>query len=138
MPSLERVLEKFPKDVKVVIKNFPLPMHKQAMPAALASLAAQRQGKYWPYHDKLMENSAKLSDTYYVELAKELKLDLDKFNTDIKDPALQALVTKDMTDGQAAGVGGTPTIFVNGVRLENRSDEGFESAVREALKTVKK
>jgi protein-disulfide isomerase len=132
------VLEKFPKDVKIVIKNFPLPMHKQAQPAALASLAAHRQGKYWPYHDKLMENSAKLSDDYYVELAKELKLDVEKFKADLKDPSLQALIAKDMADGQAAGVGGTPTIFVNGVRLENRSDEGFESAVQEALKTTKK
>ncbi len=138
MPLLERALEKFPKDAKLALKNFPLAMHKMALPAAVAALAAERQGKYWPYHDKLMENYSKLSESLFTDIAKELKLDLKKFESDRKDPTLTQRVQKDMRDGQAAGVTGTPTVFINGVKLEQRSDEGIAAAIKAALKEAGK
>ena len=65
----EEALAKHPKEVKVVFKQFPLAMHKQAQSAALASLAAHRQGKFWQYHDLLFENQKSLSEAKYTDLA---------------------------------------------------------------------
>lgn len=133
-PLLQQVLEKFPKEVKVVEKNFPLQMHKFARQAATAALAAHRQGKFWEYHRKLFDSMASLSDAKVQEIALQLGLDMDRFNKDLKDPAIQSVITRDMQEGTAAGVRGTPSVFVNGKPLANRSVEGFEQAVREELK----
>lgn len=128
------MLEKFPKEVKIVEKNFPLQMHKFARQAATASLAAHRQGKFWEFHKKLFESMASLSDAKVQEIAKQLNLDMDKFNKDLKDPAIQTIINRDLQEGAAAGVRGTPTIFVNGLLLTSRSIDGFEQAVKQELK----
>jgi protein-disulfide isomerase len=128
------VLEKFPKEVKIVEKNFPLQMHKFARQAATAALAAHKQGKFWDFHKKLFESMASLSDAKVQEIATQVALDMDKFNKDLKDPAIQTIITRDLQEGTAAGVRGTPTIFVNGLPLANRSIEGFEQAIRQELK----
>jgi protein-disulfide isomerase len=128
------VLEKFPKEVKIVEKNFPLQMHKFARQAATAALAANKQGKFWEFHKKLFESISSLSDAKVQEIATQLGLDMDKFNKDLKDPAIQNIITRDLQEGTAAGVRGTPTIFVNGLPLANRSIEGFEQAIKQELK----
>jgi protein-disulfide isomerase len=128
------VLEKFPKEVKIVEKNFPLQMHKFARQAATAALAANKQGKFWEFHKKLFESISSLSDAKVQEIATQLGLDMDKFNKDLKDPAIQNIITRDLQEGTAAGVRGTPTIFVNGLPLANRSLEGFEQAIKQELK----
>ena len=130
MPVLEQVLEQYPKDVKLVIKNFPLTrIHKFSMGAAIASLAANKQGKFWEYSDDLFKNHAKLSEAEFDEIAKSLGLNMDQFKKDQKDPALAALVQRDLQDGVQAGVRGTPSIFINGRLLQNRSLEGFKEAI---------
>ena len=129
----EEALAKHPKEVKVVFKHFPLAIHKQAQPAALASLAAHRQGKFWAYHDLLFENQKSLSEAKYLELAKKLGLDLDKFNKDYKAPAGQQALQRDATDGQLAGVRGTPAIFVNGHRLKERNIKELEQMINHEL-----
>lgn len=128
------MLEKFPKEVKIVEKNFPLQMHKFARQAATAALAANKQGKFWEFHKKLFESISSLSDAKVQEIATQLGLDMDKFNKDLKDPAIQNIITRDLQEGTAAGVRGTPTIFVNGLPLANRSIEGFEQAIKQELK----
>jgi len=129
----EEVLAKYPKDVKVVFKQFPLTMHKQAQGAALASLAAHRQGKFWQYHDLLFENQKSLSEAKYTELAKKLNLDLEKFNRDSKSPATLQDLERDMADAQQAGVRGTPTIFVNGRRLKERNIRDLQQMITQEL-----
>ena len=128
-PMFEEVLTRYPKEVKVVFKQFPLAMHKQAQSAALASLAAHRQGKFWAYHDLLFENQKSLSEAKYMELAKKLGLDLDKFNKDYKAAANQQALQRDMADAQLAGVRGTPTIFVNGRRLKERNIKELQQLI---------
>ena len=86
MPLLEQVLEKYPNEVKMVYKNFPLRNHRFARPAAIAALAAERQGKFWEFHDLLFENYNRLSAEKIQEIARELNLDMDKFEQDQKDP----------------------------------------------------
>jgi len=128
------VLEKYPTQVKIVEKNFPLQMHKFARQAATAALAAHKQGKFWEYHKKLFESISSLNDAKVQEIATQLGLDMDKFNKDLKDQALQNIITRDLQEGTAAGVRGTPTIFVNGKPLAARSIEGFQQAIDEELK----
>jgi protein-disulfide isomerase len=128
------VLEKNSKDVKLVFKNFPLPKHKLAMKAAAAALAAHKQGQFWRFHDKLFENYRKLSDVKIQGLAKDLGLDLERFNKDKNDPATKTLIIRDMEDARQAGVRSIPTIFINGKRLKNRNLQGFQQMIDAELK----
>jgi protein-disulfide isomerase len=138
MPLLQQVLDNNPKDVKLVLKNFPLSMHKFARKAATAALAANRQGKFWEFSDKLFESQRALSDEKIQEIARGLNLDIDKFNKDMQDPAVQESINKDVAEGQRAGVAGTPTIFVNGKLLKSRSVQGFQAMIEAELKKEKK
>jgi protein-disulfide isomerase len=133
VPVLEQVLEKYPQDVKVVFKNFPLQNHKYAMKAAIAALAAESQGKFWEFHDLLFENYNKLNDQKIQEIAQTVGLNLEEYEKKKKDPAVQSQVRQDLTDGRRAGVRGTPTVFINGSRLRDRSLKGFQTAVDKQL-----
>lgn len=128
------MLETYPKDVKLVIKHFPLAMHQYARKAAVAALASNKQNKFWEFHHKLFDNMASLSDAKVLEIAKELGLDMKRFNRDLNDPAIQALIERDLAEGYRAEVQGTPTIFVNGKTLKNRSLQGFMQQIGDELK----
>jgi protein-disulfide isomerase len=132
------VLEQYPKDVKIVIKNFPLRNHKFAMNAAVAALAAEQQGKYWEYHTELFKNYNQISDAKIDEIAGLVGLDMKQFKKDMQNPALSAKVERDLQDGIKAGVRGTPTIFVNGRLLQQRSLPGFQQLIDEELTKKKK
>jgi protein-disulfide isomerase len=123
------VLDKYPKEVKIVFKNFPLGMHKFARKAAAAALAAHSQKKFWEFHEKLFENYQKLNDAKILEIAKELGLDMEKFNKERNDPAIQNLITRDVKDGMQAGVRGIPAVFINGKVLKNRNFQGFQKII---------
>jgi protein-disulfide isomerase len=128
------VLEQYPNDVKLVFKNFPLTrIHKSAMNAAIGSLAANQQGKFWEFHSELFKNYNKLNDEMFDEIAKSLELDMEQFKQDMQNPALAAMVQRDLKDGGQAGVRGTPSIFVNGRMLKQRSLPGFKQVIDEEL-----
>lgn len=122
-----------PKNAKLVFKNYPLPNHKFAKKAAIAALAANEQGKFWEYHDKIFADFKNLSDQKLQQFAQQVGLDMAKFNKALLDNKLQQAVVRDMQDAQKAGVRGTPTIFVNGQLLTNRSSQGFQQAINKAL-----
>ncbi|MGD9057457.1 MAG: thioredoxin domain-containing protein [Desulfobacterales bacterium] len=138
VPILEQVLEKYPQDVKVVFKNFPLQNHKYAMKAAVAALAAESQGKFWEFHDLLFKNYNKLNDQKIQDIAVTLNLNLEEYEKKKKDPAVQTQVRRDLADGRRAGVRGTPTIFINGKRLRDRSLKGFQAAIDKQLEKLGK
>jgi len=139
VPLLEQVLEQYPKDVKLVIKNFPLTrIHKFSMRAAISALAANRQGRFWEYSDELFKNHAKLSEAKFDEIAESIGLNMEQFKKDQKDPALAAMVQRDLQEGIQAGVRGTPSIFINGRLLQNRSLAGFKEAIDAELAKKKK
>ena len=105
-------------EVTLVYKHFPLTeIHAQAEPAALASWAAMQQGKFWEYHDALFEQQSKLGEEFYLELAKTLKLDVDRFNRDRKSEEAKATIKRDFELGKSLGVRGTPSFVVNGIFL---------------------
>ena len=132
MPVLEQVLEKNPNQVKLVFKNFPIRNHKFAMPAAIAALAADKQGKFWEFHDLLFKDYNRLNEQKVKEIAQKLKLDIKKFEKDRKDPRIRAMINRDMAEGNRAGVRGTPTVFINGRLLRNRNPAGFQELIEEA------
>ena len=128
------MLEQYPDDVKLVFKNFPLTrIHKFAMNAAVAAMAANQQGKFWEFHHELFQNYNKLNDEKFDEIAQSLALDMAQFKQDMENPALTALVQRDLKDGVDAGVRGTPTIFINGRLLQQRSLPGFKQIIDEEL-----
>jgi len=103
-------------DVTLVYKHFPLKeIHAQAEPAALASWAAFQQGKFWEYHNALFEQQQKLGEEFYLELAKTLNLDINRFNRDRNSAEAKAAIKKDFELGKSLGVRGTPSFVVNGI-----------------------
>ncbi|MEW6429148.1 MAG: thioredoxin domain-containing protein [Thermodesulfobacteriota bacterium] len=139
VPLVEEVLKKNPQTVKVVFKQFPLVrIHQFAMPAALASMAAGKQGKFWEYHDKLFANSSKLNEEQLTAIATELGLDLDQFQKDRNDPTIRQIVNRDMQEAARNNVRGTPTLFINGRLLKNRSVEGIQQEIDKELKRLGK
>jgi protein-disulfide isomerase len=138
VPVLEQVLENNPAEVKIVFKNFPLRNHKFAMKAAAAALAAESQGKFWEFHDQLYKNYNRLNDQKVREIALGLGLDQAELEKKMRDPALQSKIRRDAREGAQAGVRGTPTIFINGRKLKDRSLNGFQAAIDKELQKLSK
>ena len=138
VPVFEQVLEKYPQDVKLVYKNFPIRNHKFATKAAIAALAAAEQRKFWEFHDLLFKNYNKLSDQKIQDIAQAVGLNMEEFEKKKNDPAIKQKVNQDFSDGRQAGVRGTPTIFINGIRLRDRSLEGFQAAIDGQLEKLGK
>lgn len=134
-PLVEQIVQAFPKDVQRVYKQYPLPMHPNALPASKAALAAGKQGKFWEMHQKLFDNQAALGPDNYKKWAQEIGLDVARFEKDMNAPEIQAQIDKEMQEARAADVTGTPTIFVNGKRLQpqQRNFDGFKAVVDAAL-----
>src|ERR1700691_2429962 len=112
--QVDIVMAAYPKDVKLVYKQFPLSMHPHAELAAEASLAAREQGKFWEMYDVLFKNFRTLSRNSIMAMAKGIGLDMDKFKSDLDSGKFKAVVDKDLADGESAGVYGTPAFYING------------------------
>lgn len=111
--NVKQFMAKYQDKVTLVYKHFPLTqIHPEALPAARAAWAANKQGKFWEYHDALFANQAKLNEAFYIEIAKSLKLDLNKFNTDRQ--AADNSIARDFQLGRKVGIEGTPTFIING------------------------
>jgi len=112
-------------------------MHSYARKAAAAAIAAGRQGKFWEIHEKLFANQRELSDAKVEAIAQEIGLNMEQFNRDLKDPAIASLIDRDINNGRQANVQGTPTIFVSGKLVNQRSLQGFQQAIEAKLKEKK-
>jgi protein-disulfide isomerase len=113
--EIDAVLKAFPKDVRLIYKQFPLSeIHSRAMLASQAALAAHAQGKFWPMHDKMFADNRNLTRENMLKWARELGLDMKRFTADMDSPETRKQIAHDLTDGEQAGVDGTPSVFVNG------------------------
>ncbi|MBF0330387.1 MAG: thioredoxin domain-containing protein [Candidatus Omnitrophica bacterium] len=135
-PVLAEVLKAFPNDVNLIIKNYPLPFHQQAIPAAKAALAAGIQGKYYEMVGAIMDNHKGLSDDKYKELAGQIGLNVAQFLKDLKekDADFNKTIKADMELGQKSDVRGTPTYFINGKKSQARDMAGWKAEVEALLK----
>ena len=134
---MEQVLEAYPNDVKFVYKNYPLPFHNQAMPAAKAAVAAGKQDKFWEMHDKIFADYRNLNQANFEKWAGEIGIDVEKFKADMKAPETQALINTEMKQAQAGAVRGTPTFFINGKKPQGRTLELYKQIIDGILKDKK-
>ena len=117
VPSIHRIHEKYPNQVRVVFRQYPLPNHRHAQKAAEASLCAQDQGQFWEMHDSLFESQKNLGLDQVKSLASKLNLDHATFETCLESGVHADQIQADLRDGALAGVTGTPAIFINGKAL---------------------
>lgn len=132
-PILRRVLERWPREVRVAYKHFPLERHRHAFGASKAAVCAEKQGRFWEFHDALYGDGQDLSLQGVLSVAEALGLELGPFEACLHDEGTGAAVRADRSLAVRAGVRGTPTLFVNGRRLSAPSQ--LESEV-EALLAV--
>jgi protein-disulfide isomerase len=132
-PVLKKVIKEYGDKVRLVVRDYPLAMHPNAFEAALAANAAAKQGKFIEYTEKLYQNQDSLERASLIAFAREFGLNEKQFEIDLSDTANAAEVRKDMADGDSYGVGGTPSIFVNGVKVHSLSATAFRRAIDKAL-----
>jgi protein-disulfide isomerase len=115
--TVEQVMNAYAGKVRLVYRQFPLSFHPHAAKAAEASLCAADQGKFWEYHDVLFKNQKKLEPTDLKAHATEVGMDAQKFGQCLESGEKKKAVDADQQAGLAAGVGGTPAFFINGIFL---------------------
>ncbi|MEA1922260.1 MAG: thioredoxin domain-containing protein [Pseudomonadota bacterium] len=136
-PILRQVLKKYPRQVKLVYKFLPLTsIHKDAMRAAIAALAAERQKKFWEYQDALLQSYRELSEARLVEIAKTIGLDMERFSRNRKDPRLVNRVREDMKEAGDNNIRSVPSVFINGRQLKSRSPKSFDRAINAELRRL--
>ena len=140
-PSLTQLEKEFAGKVRVVWKNYPLPFHNNAEPAAQAAMAAHAQGKFWQMHDKLFANQQQLDRPALEKYAQEVGLNMAKFKADMDASKYKSTIESETKEGQAVGVNGTPAVFINGRKISGAYPfETFKKIADEELakKTGKK
>jgi protein-disulfide isomerase len=116
-PTLKQMEKEYGGKVRMTWKNYPLPFHPNAEPAAEAAMAAGAQGKFWEMHDKLFGNQQQLDRATYEKYAQELGLDMGRFKADLDGQKYKGQIESDTKEGQAVGVSGTPAVFINGRKI---------------------
>ena len=139
---IEELVDKYPNDLRIVIKHFPLGNHKQAKKAALYSMAAERQGKFLEMEHKIFDNYKQLRSNEDLprQYAQELGLDMEKFDKDMQDPALEARINKEMNQMKQSGMPrmSVPKFLINGKEPQGKRDIANYSAIIDAELKKKK
>lgn len=138
-PYIEDMKKEFGNDLAVIYRHFPLTQHKNAKNAAIAAEAAGKQGKFWEMHDVIFRNQSAWTgkdDTseFFAAYAKEIGLDVAKFQTDLTDKALEERVENDTLEGMAARIASTPSFFLNGGSVTPQNPNELKTLVAEAIK----
>lgn len=132
-PLLEEVLKSYGNKVKLIVRDFPLPMHANARKAAEAANAANAQGKFFEYTSLLFKRQNALDVPSLKKYATELGLNRARFDAALDGGAFAAEVKHDIDDGQLYGIDSTPAIFVNGVAVTEMSIEALRAAIDRGL-----
>lgn len=114
VPTLDQVMAKYPNQVRLVFRQFPLSIHPFAPKAAEAALCANEQGKFWEMHDAMFHDQQGLAVEALNAKAVQLGLDAGKFHSCLDQGKFRATVMSDTSAGEAAGVNSTPAMFING------------------------
>lgn len=134
-PVLDQLLSQNGQTVKLVLKNLPLQMHKMAKPAAKAAIAADNQGKFWAFHDKLFALK-KVTNEAIEKIAADLQLDIEKWRADMNSDFVAQKIEKDISDAMKAEVNSTPTLYINGklvLSQYSRSIQGLQFLVNKEI-----
>src|SRR3989344_3514992 len=134
--------EKYKSKVRFVYKHFPLPIHNLSRQAALAAIAASKQGKFWEMHDILFDKQEKWSvesdpKKFFVNYAKQLKLDIKQFEKDMESKESKTKMENDLTLGNQIGVNATPSFYINGTKIQApQTFDDFSKIIDRELKTT--
>jgi protein-disulfide isomerase len=133
-PTLEQIESEYGDKVRIVFKHLPLSIHPKAPAAHAAAEAAHRQGKFWEMHDKIFADQQSMSPEKYVEYARELGLDIDRFQADLASAEVKQRIDADTNEASKLGVTGTPAFFVNGRFLSGAQPfAAFKTLIDEEL-----
>jgi len=133
-PIVKQVLSTYGNKIRFVYRNYPLPNHPNAFPAAEAAQCANEQGQFWAYHDRLFADPNKLSDNDLKASAAALGMDAARFNACFDSHKYKDRVDADMRAGNEAGVNGTPAFFINGRMLRGAQPyDEFKRVIDEEL-----
>ncbi|MCG6918711.1 MAG: thioredoxin domain-containing protein [Deltaproteobacteria bacterium] len=135
---LEQVLEKYPDQVKLIFLSFPLSNHRFSKKAAIAAFAAKKQGKFWEYHNRLFKNVDSLNEQKFLQIARELNLDIERFKKDMNDLKIVARINQDIRLGAYLGIRATPTVLINGTVSRARTLEALQDDVEKELARARK
>jgi protein-disulfide isomerase len=133
VPIIGELAKKFPEDLRLVHKFYPLGKHPRSLDAARAAVAAQNQGKYWEMERLLFENQQALSESDIEGYAQKLGLDIQRFRTDMRSDKTKEIIERDKADADTAGLRGTPFILINGREFDTtyfRIDTELEPWIR--------
>ena len=134
-PALKKVLAEYADKVRFVVRDFPLvQIHANAFQAAVAASAANAQGKFFEYTEVLYQNQNALDTASLKKYAADLGLNVKQFEADLANAKIADEIRKDIADGKRYGLSGTPTVFINGVKVRQLSAEGFRKAIDKALR----
>lgn len=134
MPTFDRIEKDYGDKVAIVWRDFPLSFHQYAQKAAEASACANKQGKFWPYHDKLFANQSALAIADLKKLAEGMSLDMAAFNQCLDSGEMKSEIDKDVKEGGTYGVQGTPASFINGRFLSGAQPyEAFKKVIDDEL-----
>jgi protein-disulfide isomerase len=137
-PTLERLVREYGNKVRLVVRDFPLNQHTEAFKAAEAAEAAREQGKFWEYIGILMRNQSALGIAKLKDYATEINLDRSRFDAALDSGKFGERVQLDLAEGMKLGVNGTPTLFINGRRVSDRSYEALKATIEANLKAGNK
>lgn len=132
--TLKALRARYGTRVQFAYKHLPLDFHPQAEPAALASIAAHNQGKFWEYSEALWPHQSKLGERLYTKTAQDLGLNMEQFNLDRKATSTRQALTRDLLDARSVGAEGTPFFLINGRPLSGaRPINDFITIIEQAL-----
>lgn len=129
LPVIEKILEEY--DIAFYYRHFPLNIHENSFNAALASACANEQGKFWDYHDILFKNQNALNVENLKTYAQEIGLDEIQFNNCLDSEKFKQEIKKNIIDGKALGIDGTPTFFINGKKVVGANEELIRKIIEE-------
>ena len=136
-PELKKIESEYGDQLRIVFHHFPLmKMHRNALAAAHAAEAARNQNEFWEMHDRLYRNQKEWVEQddprpTFISYARELKLNVDQFKRDMDSNQVDQRISSDIQRGTAAGVTGTPTVFIDShlLRYEATNAEGLRRGI---------
>ncbi len=144
-PIVEQVREKYKEQITFQFRHFPLlEIHQNALLAARAAEAAGNQGKFWEMYAQLYQTQPNWKDSnnpqpLFEQYAQQLRLDSQKFVTDLKSDQTNSIIQADRNDAKARGFSGTPTFVLDGKKIESPRDaESFYKLIEDAIAAKKK
>jgi protein-disulfide isomerase len=136
-PVLEKLLDKYPNEVNLIIKHNPLRMHRYAENASLAAIASAKQQKYQQITKVFFDNYKSLNDDTIKKYLEEAGIDMEAFNTTYNEPSLKKIISQDLNLSAKVKVRGVPTLFINGRRVKDRSLNALSEMVNQELEKSK-